>query len=181
MSMPERFVLLFAFGFCAAATLAFAQGPQLGRVLESHEISALPVTVWPTGRGLPPGEGSVAQGEALFLAQCAACHGPGGVGGTADELSGGQMGLTSEWPDKTIGTYWPYATTVFDFIRRAMPMTAPGSLSADDTYALTAYLLHRNELLPADAILDAASLAAVRMPNREGFDRMWPEPPGQSE
>jgi mono/diheme cytochrome c family protein len=144
-------------------------GPGLGVELSPAQVATLDRTVFPDGAGLPVGSGSVAEGEALFDQRCAACHGPGGRGAVAPELAGGQMALDSEWPDKTIGTYWPYAPTLFDFIRRAMPLNAPGSLSDDQAYALTAYLLHRNDIVPADTRLDAASLPQVRMPNREGF------------
>jgi len=150
-------------------------GPTLGQRLDAAALEALPATVWPDGRGLPAGRGSVARGRELYAAKCASCHGPKGQGGTADELRRGRMPLTSASPDKTIGRYWPYATTVFDFIRRAMPMDAPGSLEAGEAYALTAYVLYLNDLLAEDAVLDAASLAALRMPNRDGFIRVHPE------
>ena len=173
--MPER--ALIALGLLLVAGPVCAGGPAtpaLGRELTTAEVAALPRTVFPDGRGLPAGSGSVAEGRVLYEQQCRACHGPRGVGGTADELAGGRMPLDSEWPDKNVGTYWPYATTVFDFVRRSMPLTAPGSLSADQAYALTAWLLYRNDILPADAVLDEASLPAVRMPNRDGFIRVWP-------
>lgn len=166
-------VLLLA--LVAGAVIAAEPAPALGRPLDADTLRGLPRTVFPDGRGLPAGSGGVAAGAELYAAQCAACHGPGGIGGTADELAGGRMPLDSDWPDKTVGTYWPWATTVFDFIRRSMPLYAPGSLSADQAYALTAWLLFRNGIVAEDTVLDAASLAAVRMPNRDGFIQVWPE------
>ena len=121
-------------------------------------------------------KGAMAIGERLFINHCAACHGPQGQG-VAAGLNGGRLVgraplLDSPWPDKTIGQYWPQASTVFDYVRRAMPLQAPGSLSADEVYALTAWLLQANGILADDAVLDALSLPQVRMPNRDGFLRM---------
>jgi len=148
--------------------------PRLGEPAHAAAIAAWDRDVMPSGAGLPPGSGSAGEGAPLFAERCAACHGPQGIGGSAEELAGARMTLTSDWPDKTIGTYWPYATTLFDFIRRSMPMDAPGSLSDAQVYALTAYLLWRNGIIDADQVLDAGTLAAVRMPNRDGFIRTWP-------
>lgn len=134
------------------------------------ELAADESVIWPDGRNLPPGRGRVADGAALFAERCIACHGRAGRGGPGGELAGGDPDLTRAQPDQTIGTYWPYATTLFDFIRRAMPLDAPWSLADDEVYALVAYLLSLNGLLPADATLDRAGLLAVQMPNREGFD-----------
>jgi len=121
----------------------------------------------PTALGLPPGSGSVAQGEAVFAAHCVACH--------AATIRWHRLW----WADKarsphpnplrTIGSYWPYASTVFDYVRRAMPFNAPGSLTGAEVYAVTAFLLNRNGIVPADAVMDATTLPAVRMPNRTGF------------
>jgi cytochrome c len=142
----------------------------LGIPARAAEIQTRENLVFPDGRGLPPGQGTVAQGRALFLAQCVACHGNEGRGGAGGELAGGNPDLTTAQPDKTIGTYWPYATTLFDFIRRAMPLQAPWSLSDPEVYALVAYLLNLNTIVAADFVADAASVPAVRMPNRQGFD-----------
>jgi len=149
--------------------------PALGEPLDAKAIAALPATVFPDGRGLPTGRGTVAEGASLYAGLCAQCHGPEGTGGSAPELAGGHAALDSEYPDQNIGTYWPYATTLFDFLRRSMPMYAPGSLGDDRYYALTAWLLERNGLWPADQPLDAAGLATVQMPNRAGFDSYWPD------
>ena len=125
-------------------------------------------TIWPDGRGLPAGRGSVAAGERLYGERCQSCHGERGTGGSGGHLAG-RSALAGPDPDRTVGNYWPFATTVFDYIRRAMPPQATWSLSADETYALTAYVLHLGGVLPADAVLDARSLPSIRMPNRDGF------------
>ena len=123
----------------------------------------------PDGEGLPAGRGSASEGKVIYEKQCIACHGPKGAGDSADQLAGAQMGLTSEYPEKTIGTYWPYSTTLFDMVRRSMPMTAPGSLSNDQVYAVTAYLLYLNNIIAEEDIMDAETLPQVKMPNRDGF------------
>ena len=105
----------------------------------------------------------------MYVDNCAACHGDKGQGGIKDRLVGGQGTLATNVPVKTVGSFWPYATTLFDYIRRAMPYTAPGSLSADETYAVAAYILSLNGILPADGKLDKASLPTIKMPNRDGF------------
>ncbi len=143
--------------------------PKLGQPLSPAVSAGLIANVFPDGRGLPAGRGTAAEGAPLFKAHCAACHGEGGRGATAEELAGGSEPLTSASPDKTIGLYWPYATTLFDLIRRGMPMQAPGSLSDDEVYAITAYLLHANGLIGERDVIDRDVLPRVRMPNREGF------------
>lgn len=167
------FGLLMTLSLVVVAETA-GNSPRSGRALSTGAVHAMELHVFPDGEGLPGGAGSVAAGEVLYGQQCQVCHGPKGQGASAEELAGGQMALTSDWPDKTIGTYWPYATTLFDFIRRSMPMTAPGSLSDDEVYALTAYLLHINGVIDENVTLDAASVAAVRMPNRDGFIPQYP-------
>ncbi len=143
--------------------------PKLGQPLSAGVSAGLIANVFPDGRGLPAGRGTAVEGAPLFKAHCAACHGEGGRGAAAEELAGGSEPLTSASPDKTIGLYWPYATTVFDVLRRGMPMSAPGSLSNDEVYALTAYLLHANGLIGERDVIDHDSLPRVRMPNRDGF------------
>ncbi len=154
-----------------------AEDFRFGRVLADHEQGALETVIWPDGRNLPPGAGSVAEGKALFAARCIACHGPDGRGGAGGELAGGNPDLTATQPDQTVGTYWPYASTLFDFIRRSMPLDAPWSLADNEVYALTAYILSLNGILGPDNVLDAASLRVVEMPNRNGFEGVeanWP-------
>lgn len=170
--MPEGIVRALA-ALAAVVVLAGAgpAAPRLGRPADAQMIAAWDRNVMPEGEGLPPGSGIAAAGERLFAVQCASCHGPEGIGGSADELAGGRMPLTSDTPDKNIGTYWPYATTLFDFIRRSMPMTAPSSLTDEQVYALTAYLLWRNGIIERDTVIDARTLPRVRMPNEDGFIR----------
>jgi cytochrome c len=149
---------------------AEAQAPYgIGRTATSAEIAGWNIDVGRDGRGLPFGSGSVTHGREVFQQQCAACHGDKGQGGVGDRLVGGQGTLATPNPVKTVGSYWPYAPTLFDYIRRAMPQNAPESLSNDDVYAVSAYILHLNGLLPAGAVLDANSMAAIKMPNRNMF------------
>ena len=164
-----------------AATGVTAQTPArhgIGRAATAAEIKGWDIDVrGDDGLGLPPGKGTVEQGEKLYLQQCASCHGEFGEGnGRWPELMGGHGSLKSEDPRKTIGSFWPYAPGVFDYVRRTMPFTAPQSLSDDETYAIVAYLLNINDLLPAGAELDAAKLRAIRMPNRDGFLHGDPRP-----
>jgi S-disulfanyl-L-cysteine oxidoreductase SoxD len=144
-----------------------------GRPATPAEIALWDIDVRADGKGLPPGSGTVAKGEQVFAENCAACHGDKGVGGMKDRLAGGQGTLASNAPVKTVGSFWPYATTLFDYIHRAMPYQAPGSLSNDDTYAVAAYILSLNGILPVDGKLDRDSLPKIKMPNRDGF---VPEP-----
>jgi S-disulfanyl-L-cysteine oxidoreductase SoxD len=149
------------------------EGPGLGQPARPEEVAALSINVFPDGTGLPEGSGSVTQGASIYQTSCIVCHGANGSGGSAEPLAGAEMGLTGEWPEKTIGTLWPYATTLFDFTRRSMPMTAPGSLSNDETYALTAYLLYLNAIIAEDAVLDKETLMQVKMPNADGFINIY--------
>lgn len=174
MSMPERSARVWRGLLLAAVCLPWAVssqplGPRLGQPVDAHAAQRGNWNVYPDGRGLPPGRGTAAQGARLFQQQCAVCHGERGRGASAEELVGGSEPLTSRWADKTIGLYWPHATTLFDMIRRSMPMFAPGSLDADAVYALTAYLLAEEGLIAAEAEMNAATLPAVKMPNRDGF------------
>ena len=149
---------------------AEAQGPYgIGRVASPAEIAGWNIDIDRDGHGLPPGNGTVRHGRDVFAQQCAACHGDTGQGGLGDRLVGGQGTLATSDPVRTVGSYWPYATTLFDYIRRAMPQNAPGSLSNEDVYAVSAYILNLNGILPDDATLDAGTLPRVKMPNRNMF------------
>src|ERR1700760_2575002 len=149
---------------------AAAQGQYgIGRTATPAEIAGWNIDIGPDGRGLPRGNGSVTRGRDVFAQQCAACHGEKGEGGVGDRLVGGQGTVATPKPIKTVGSYWPYAPTLFDYIRRAMPQSAPQSLSNEDVYAVSAYILNMNGLLPADATLDARTLSAIKMPNRNMF------------
>jgi hypothetical protein len=148
---------------------AFAQTPGLGHPVSPAEIAELDLIVTPDGSTLPPGSGSVEAGATLFAERCAACHGGQGEGMfSLTRLVGGSL-TAPEGPVKTVGNYWPHASTLFDYIRRAMPANAPKSLTDDQVYSAVAYVLFLNGLLPADATLDRVSLAAIEMPNRDGF------------
>lgn len=169
-----------SFNLCAltiviasACMAAFAQAPnysKIGRTPTSQELQAWSQPVGPDGKELPPGSGTARQGAELFAAKCAACHGPNGEGSQlAPRLIGGRGPLNTLTPSRTLANYWPFATTIWDYINRAMPPKQEGSLSASDVYGLTAFILYRNELIPEGQIIDAASLPKVKMPNRDGF------------
>lgn len=141
-----------------------------GRSATAVEIAGWDIDVRPDGLGLPPGEGSVEGGELLYEAKCSGCHGTFGEGeGRWPKLAGGMGTLTHERPDKTVGSYWPYASTLWDYIRRAMPFTAPQSLSVDETYAITAYVLYLNDLVEDDFTLTQKNFTDINMPNQNGF------------
>src|SRR6266404_9404469 len=152
-------------GSLASPALAY----DFGRTATPEEIKRWDIDVRPDGKGLPEGSGTVAHGKSVYEQNCQACHGPDGTGGFGDRLAGGQGTLASDKPIKTVGSFWPYATTLFDYIHRAMPYQAPGSLGVDDYYALTAYILSLNGILPPDGKLDKETLPKVTMPNRDGF------------
>ncbi len=146
----------------------------LGRAVEQTEIDAWDIDVRPDGKGLPAGQGTVAHGEQVYAQYCLSCHGEAGKGGINDQLVGripfdafpfgSDPGKT-----KTVGNYWPYATTLFDYIRRAMPYSSPGVLSNEEVYSVTAYLLYLNRIVSQDTIIDADTLPTVRMPARDRF------------
>jgi S-disulfanyl-L-cysteine oxidoreductase SoxD len=140
-----------------------------GQPATEADIKAWNIDVAPNGVGLPHGRGTVQQGANLYATKCTACHGPTGTEGPKDRLVGGRGSLATEHPIKTIGSYWPYVTTLYDYIFRAMPFTAPQSLTPDEVYSLVAWLLHQNGIIEKDAVLDARTLPTIRMPNRNGF------------
>jgi mono/diheme cytochrome c family protein len=140
----------------------------LGSEASSARIAMWDVDVKPDGEGLPPGSGTVAEGEVVFRTYCIACHGPTGTEGPNDQLVGTEP--WEDWPgSSTVGGYWPYATTLYDYIVRAMPQLTPGILTPDQTYAVIAYILERNGIVPADAVMNQETLPAVRMPARDRF------------
>jgi mono/diheme cytochrome c family protein len=157
--------LLFGFASIAGAE----ERPHAGRLATPDEIAAWDISIGPDGTGLPPGKGTAEKGEAVFAAKCAVCHGERGAGQPNDVLVGGLGSLASQNPVKTVGSFWPYATTVFDYVRRAMPLNDPKSLSNDEVYAVVAYILQLNGIIADNAVLDAQSLPRIRMPNRDGF------------
>ena len=145
--------------------------PQVGRTPTAEEVKQADITVLPNGVGLPDGSGTPDQGEAVYKARCAACHGENGEGKppTGVALVGGMGTLATAKPVKTIGSYWPYATSVWDYIHRSMPYVEPGTLTGDETYAVTAFLLFKNGIITRDQTMNKDSLPKVRMPNRDGF------------
>lgn len=179
MSTHKRNVV-FALLACAlllpSALLAKPGEYGLGQPATQAEISAWNDDVSPAGGNLPAGSGSVAQGQQIYAAQCAACHGDKGQGGPMDKLVGGQGTLGTKAPVKTVGSYWPYATTLFDYVRRAMPFTSPGTLSNEQVYAVSAYILYMNGIVPQNAVMNAKALAAVKMPNQDDFLMKDPRP-----
>jgi cytochrome c len=141
-----------------------------GTAATPAEIAGWDIGVRADGAGLPKGSGTVADGEELYVTHCASCHGDFGEGiDRWPALIGGGGTLATDAPRRTVGSFWPFAPTVFDYIRRAMPYAAPQSLTVDEYYAITAYVLHLNDLLPAEATLDQDSIRTIRMPNRDGF------------
>lgn len=180
MFTRDALKLFVALSFCAVfvpSALAAKTGDYgLGQPATQAQISAWNDDVSPQGDNLPAGSGSVAQGQQLYGEKCAACHGAQGQGGPMDKLVGGQGTLNTKGPVKTVGSYWPYATTVFDYVRRAMPFNAPGTLTNDQVYAVTAYLLYMNGIVPSSTVMNAQTLAAVKMPNRDNFLKKDPRP-----
>jgi mono/diheme cytochrome c family protein len=167
MSMPR---LPAAAALILLSGAAFAQTPDLGRPATPGETAVWDISIGPDGTGLPPGSGTPQQGEAVYAAKCLGCHGEKGAGKPNDQLVGGIGTLTGEHaPVKTVGSFWPYATTLFDYVRRAMPFNAPRSLSNDEVYAVCAYILQLNGIIGENAVMNAQTLAKVQMPNRDGF------------
>jgi S-disulfanyl-L-cysteine oxidoreductase SoxD len=147
-----------------------------GHPATTEEIAGWDIDIAPDGAGLPPGSGTVQEGKELYDRIGAKCHGAKGEGGDAPALVGGIGSLGTDTPMKTVGSYWPYATTLFDYIRRAMPADKPQSLKPDEVYALCAYLLYLNDIVPEDAVMDAQTLPKVVMPNHAGFTSPDPRP-----
>jgi cytochrome c len=148
-----------------------------GQPATAEQIAGWDIDIAPDGTGLPPGSGSVQQGRELYDRIGARAHGPNGEGtAEAPPLVGGIGSLNTDAPMKTVGSYWPYATTLFDYIRRAMPADNPQSLAPDEVYALCAYLLFLNGIVPEDAVMDAQTLPLVVMPNHAGFTSPDPRP-----
>ena len=140
------------------------------------QIAGWNIDVSPDGAGLPAGHGDVKQGEAIYAAKCASCHGAHGEGKPMPRLVGGIGTLHDKKPEKTVGSYWPYATTLFDYVRRAMPLNAPQSLTPDEVYAVSAYVLFLNGIVAQDTTLNADTLVKIKMPNRDGFVSAYPTP-----
>lgn len=163
--------VLLAVGPAGAADV----GPNLGRPMSAEDLSPWAINVFPSGKGLPAGSGTAAKGADVFAAHCAACHGDKGQGGLAPALITDLKRKGIDEGTVTIANYWPYATTVFDYVRRAMPWQSPRSLTDEEVYSLTAFILAKNGLIPEDKVVDAQSLPKVRMPNVDGFIVRFPQ------
>jgi S-disulfanyl-L-cysteine oxidoreductase SoxD len=176
MSTSKRIVVIAAAAVAACASLQPAPGkpPAFGAVVSAEEIARSDISIPPSGAGLPAGSGTARQGAAVYAAKCLACHGDKGAGKPADALAGGIGSLATAKPVRTVGSYWPYATTLFDYVRRAMPLPNPLSLTDDEVYAVSAYVLYLNGLVAEDTPMTATTLPLVKMPNRDGFVSEWP-------
>ena len=176
MSMLRRLLAATALNTALLmASAAGADGPNLGTPISDADLAPWDLTVMPDGAGLPSGSGTAAQGKPLFATYCAVCHGENGKGGLVEAVVVDHPPpLSGPGSVKAIGNFWPVATTVFDFIRRAMPYTQPTVLTSDQAYALTAYLLNMNGVIDEADIMNAATLPKVRMPNRDDFFRSFP-------
>jgi cytochrome c len=176
MSMVFKLLSLFCLVINFSLSYAEDDFQHLGKAAEN--LSQQPqwnLSISPTGQGLPKGKGNAIQGAKIFANQCAACHGPEGIGASAEPLIGEVGSLTSDYPEKTVNSYWPYATSLFDYIRRAMPISAPFSLSSDEVYALCAYILSSDGIIEQGLELNEESLPRVKMPNRDGFIAIYPD------
>jgi len=168
---PAVFALALAVSAVAlaASVVVRAQEFGLGRTPTADEIRRLDLSIPPSGEGLPPGSGTAERGKTVYETQCTRCHGATGREGPQEVIVGGRGSLTTAKPLKTVGSYWPYATTLWDYVNRAMPFDRPGTLPPDDVYAAVAYVLRLNDIVSDTDVMDATTLPTVRMPNREGF------------
>jgi cytochrome c len=167
-------IALLGGALCARALVAHAAADQaptfhVGRPPTPEELRAIDIDVEPDGQGLPAGRGTAVDGKAVYTRRCETCHGPTGTEGPQDVLVGGKGSLATAKPQKTVGSYWPYATTLWDYVRRAMPFDHPGTLTADEIYSVTAYVLFLNGIVGEQDVLDKTTLPQVKMPNRNGF------------
>ncbi len=152
-----------------------ADSPHLGQLTAARDLAGWDISIGPDGAGLPPGRGTANDGEAIYVEKCASCHGAKGEGQPNDRLVGGAGTLAGPGPAiKTVGSYWPYATTLFDYVRRAMPLAEPQSLTANEVYAVSAYVLALNGIVERTDVLDAKSLPMIKMPNRDNFFAVYP-------
>ena len=168
-------VLALVLAIVLSSAMALAQKPfGIGRVATQEEIARIDIDVRPDGKGLPDGKGSVAEGAKVYAAKCQSCHGANGQGGSADRLVDRDSGKNWDFATnpklvKTVGNYWPYATTLYDYTNRAMPFMQPGTLTPNETYSLVAYILNLNKIVPDDAVMDKSTLPKVAMPSKDRF------------
>ena len=176
MSTSKRVVVIatVALSACASQLVSTGKAPTFGTAVSADEVARWDISIPPSGAGLPGGSGTARQGAQVYEQKCLACHGAKGAGKPADPLAGGAGTLASRTPLRTVGSYWPYATTLFDYTRRSMPITNPLSLTDDEVYAVSAYVLYINGIIGEDAPMNAQTLPQVKMPNRDGFISDWP-------
>lgn len=170
-------MLMIAISLYVTSVQAAEVSPGLGQSIDSEEVSSVDISIDPRGENLPAGSGTAVSGATVYADKCAACHGTDANGGDglADSLVGGIGTLATEKPVKTVISYWPYATTLFDYTRRAMPLDAPMTLTDEEVYAVSAYLLFLGGVIEETHELNAQSLREVQMPNRDGFQSVWPD------
>jgi S-disulfanyl-L-cysteine oxidoreductase SoxD len=160
------------------SSAALADSPNLGKIITPEDVAPWDISVSPDGAGLPPGGGTPKQGEAVYASKCLACHGEKGAGKPNDALVGGIGSLAGDKPPvKTVGSFWPYATTIFDYVRRSMPYNESKTLTNDELYAVAAYILQLNGIIGENDTMNAQTLPKVRMPNRDGFVTFVPANP----
>ena len=171
----SRWFITMVLTVVLGSAMVLAQKPLgIGRAATPDEIKKLDIDVRPDGQGLPEGKGTVAEGAKIYAAKCQSCHGASGQGGSADKLVDRESGKNWDFATnaklvKTVGNYWPYATTLYDYTNRAMPFMQPGTLTPDETYSLVAYILNLNKIVPDDAVMDRTTLPKVIMPSRDRF------------
>ncbi|HUQ88317.1 MAG TPA: cytochrome c [Vicinamibacterales bacterium] len=176
----HRYVFFILGAIAAACSVSvLAQSPSakplgIGRAASPQEIAKIDIDVRPDGHGLPDGKGTSAEGAKIYATKCQSCHGANGMGGSADRLVDRESGKNWDFATnaklvKTVGNYWPYATTLYDYTNRAMPFTQPGTLTPDETYSLVAYILALNKIIPEDAVMDRTTLPKVEMPSKNRF------------
>jgi len=178
MFTPKRATFAASLWLAMMASASLAETPNFGKPINEAAIANWDISILPDGTGLPRGSGTPAQGAPIYAEKCSACHGDNGKGAQAAALVDNRpnieiAGISAS--QKTIKSFWPYSTTVFDFIRRAMPFQAPHSLTDDEVYALTAYILAENKLIGANDVMDAQTLPKVKMPNRDNFIIRFPD------
>jgi len=174
MSMPRLAIAAVSIALVSATSALAAEGPGLGKPITEADIAPWDITIMPDGKGLPAGSGTAAQGAPIFQNKCSACHGEKGVGGFASFLNAGPPRASLDG-GKSVANFWPYATTVFDFIRRAMPYDRPKSLTDQEVYQLTAYVLYLNKLIGENQTISAQTLPKVKMPNAGNFIIRFPD------